>query len=29
MSEEEIRVQYTEGELLDLGDHSPFYRYTL
>lgn len=29
MTAEEIRSRYTEGELLDLGDHSPFYRYTL
>jgi hypothetical protein len=25
----EIRAQYTEQELLDLGDRSPFYRYTI
>lgn len=29
MSEEEIRALYSEGELLDMGDHSPFFRYTL
>ncbi|KAJ3530518.1 hypothetical protein NM208_g9294 [Fusarium decemcellulare] len=29
MSEEEIRVRYTEQELLDFGDRSPLYRYVL
>lgn len=29
MSEEEIRAKYTESELLEMGDKSPFYRYTL
>ena len=28
-SEEEIRARYTEQEMLDLGDKSPFFRYTL
>lgn len=28
-TEEEIRAQYTEEELMALGDRSPFYRYTL
>jgi len=28
-SEEEIRAEYTEQELLDMGDRSPFFRYTL
>ena len=27
--EDAIRAKYTEEELLDLGDRSPFYRYTL
>jgi hypothetical protein len=27
--EEAIRAKYTEQELLDLGDLSPFYRYTI
>ena len=27
--EEAIRARYTEQELLDMGDKSPFYRYTL
>jgi hypothetical protein len=25
----EVRAMYTEQELLDLGDRSPFFRYTL
>ena len=29
ISEEEIRAQYTEAQLLDLGDQSPYFRYTL
>lgn len=29
LSEEEIRAKYTEGELLDMGDKSPFFRYAL
>ena len=29
ISEEEIRATYTEAELLDLGDKSPYFRYTL
>ena len=28
-SDAEIRAMYTEQELLDLGDKSPFYRYTV
>ncbi|KAF2267142.1 MFS general substrate transporter [Lojkania enalia] len=28
-TEEEIRGRYTEQQMLDLGDRSPFYRYTL
>lgn len=28
MTEEEIRAKYTEEELADLGDESPFFRYT-
>ncbi|OAP60835.1 hypothetical protein AYL99_05837 [Fonsecaea erecta] len=28
-TDEEIKAQYTEQELLDLGDRSPFYRYTV
>ncbi len=28
-TEEEVRAMYTEQELLDLGDRSPFFRYTL
>ena len=28
-SDDEIRAMYTEQELLDLGDRSPFFRYTL
>lgn len=28
-SEEEIRAMYSEQEMLDLGDKSPFFRYTL
>lgn len=28
-TDEEIKAQYTEQELLDLGDKSPFYRYTV
>ncbi|KAF2705280.1 MFS general substrate transporter [Pleomassaria siparia CBS 279.74] len=28
-TEEEIRARYTEQEMLDLGDKSPFFRYTL
>lgn len=28
-SEEEIRARYTDQEMLDLGDRSPFWRYTL
>ena len=28
-SDEDILAQYTEQELLDLGDRSPFFRYTL
>ena len=27
--EDVVRARYTEQELLDLGDRSPFYRYTL
>ncbi|RFU27598.1 hypothetical protein B7463_g8722, partial [Scytalidium lignicola] len=29
MTEEEIRTKYSEGELLAMGDESPFFRYTL
>ena len=29
ISEEEIRATYTEAQLLDLGDKSPYFRYTL
>ena len=29
VGEEALRARYTEQELLDLGDKSPFYRYTL
>jgi hypothetical protein len=29
MSPEEIRTKYTEQELLDMGDYSPLFRYTL
>ena len=29
ISEEEIRAKYTEGELLDMGDLSPHFRYAL
>jgi hypothetical protein len=29
ISEEEIRAKYTEAQLLDLGDQSPYFRYTL
>lgn len=29
ISEEEIRATYTEAQLLDLGDESPYFRYTL
>ncbi|KAI0596610.1 putative MFS transporter [Biscogniauxia sp. FL1348] len=29
MSEEEVRVKYTEDELLDMGDKSPLFRYVL
>lgn len=29
MDEDEVRARYTEGELLDMGDLSPFFRYTL
>ncbi|KAI0903394.1 retrograde regulation protein 2 [Ustulina deusta] len=29
MSEEEIRVKYSEQELLDMGDKSPLYRYVI
>jgi len=29
MSVEEIRAKYTEQELLEMGDRSPFFRYTL
>ena len=28
-TDEEVRAKYTEQELLDLGDRSPFFRYTL
>ncbi len=28
-TDDEIRAMYTEQELLDLGDKSPFYRYTI
>jgi hypothetical protein len=28
-TEEEIRGRYTEQQMLDLGDRSPFWRYTL
>lgn len=28
-TDDEVRAMYTEQELLDLGDRSPFYRYTL
>ena len=28
-TEEEIRARYSEQELLDLGDKSPFWRYSL
>lgn len=27
--EENVKARYTDQELLDLGDRSPFYRYTL
>lgn len=29
VSEDEIRERYTEDELLELGDKSPYFRYTL
>lgn len=29
MTEDEIRAKYTEDELIELGDRSPLYRYTL
>ena len=29
ISEEEIRAKYTEAQLLDMGDESPYFRYTL
>jgi hypothetical protein len=29
MSEEEVRAKYTDVELLEMGDKSPFFRYTL
>lgn len=29
MSEEEVRQKYTDEQLADLGDQSPFFRYTL
>jgi len=29
MTEEEIRAKYTDAELLDMGDLSPYFRYTL
>lgn len=29
LGEEGVRAQYSEQELLDLGDRSPFFRYTL
>jgi hypothetical protein len=29
MTEEEIKARYTEAELLDMGDLSPYFRYTL
>lgn len=29
MTEAEVRAKYTEGELLDMGDLSPLFRYTL
>ena len=29
ISEDEIRAKYTEAQLLDLGDQSPYFRYTL
>lgn len=28
-TDEEVEAQYTDQELLDLGDRSPFYRYTV
>lgn len=28
-TDEEVKAQYTEQELLDMGDRSPFFRYTL
>ena len=28
-TEEEIRARYTEQQMLDLGDRSPFWKYTL
>lgn len=28
-TEEEIKAQYTDQELLDMGDKSPFFKYTL
>lgn len=29
LSDEEIKSRYSEQEMLDLGDRSPFWRYTL
>jgi hypothetical protein len=29
LTEEEIRAKYTDDELTELGDRSPYYRYTL
>lgn len=29
MTEEEIRAKYSEAELLQIGDRSPYFRYTL
>jgi hypothetical protein len=28
-TDEEVKAMYTEQELLDLGDRSPFFRYTV
>jgi hypothetical protein len=28
-TDDEVKGQYTDQELLDLGDKSPFYRYTV
>jgi hypothetical protein len=28
-TDDEVRSNYTDQELLDLGDRSPFYRYTV